>query len=318
MKTKDVFDNLRRKMSTRKQLIEYYRVFQSYSFCNCQCKYYEQYRGSIIRLYHTIEKGLSYKDYRPGFGKENIEKLLISMEQYAQKYDVTAFFYETALDCLYKYTQKNEEYGYEDRELKRRIENLPGKPNQMGGVVQIYVPKQNDRYSFEDVLINRRSIRQFSDKEVDLDLLVEAVKLAQHTPSACNRQSWKTRIIIEKRKIDEILNNQNGNRGFGNCIDKLLVISADLRAQQRSRELFQAYIDGGMYAKCVLDCLYFKGIGSIPLSAALSPEQEKNVRHIIGMHEAEVLILFVGVGCYPEEAFETTRSEREPVHIEVL
>lgn len=73
-----------------------------------------------------------------------------------------------------------------------------------------------------------------------------------------------------------------------------------------------------MYAESVLNCLYSKGIGSVPLSASLTAEQEKNVRKVIGMDDAEVFILFIGVGNYPEGEFLTTRSERKPIEVEVI
>ena len=83
--------------------INNYLKHLKYSFEDTKCNSVEQYRASIIRLYHTIEKGLSYSDYRPGFGKDNIDKLIVTLEQYSKKYDIKECFYETALDCLYKY-----------------------------------------------------------------------------------------------------------------------------------------------------------------------------------------------------------------------
>lgn len=297
----------------------YAHQFRKYSFIDCECHTQPQFEASIIRLYHTIEKGLSYEDYRAGFGKDNIEKLLISLEQYASKgFDTSAFFYETALSCLNEYVRKNKEYGYEDPQLEQRIDKLPGKPNKFGGTITISAPVHPENLSYEELLKTRHSIRHFSEKPVDLELLKNAIKLAQYTPSACNRQGWKTRIVTGKDKMKSILANQNGNRGFGQEFDKLLVITADLRAQQRSREVFQAFIDGGMYAESVLNCLYSKGIASVPLSASLTSLQDKNVRKAVGMDEAEVLILFIGVGSYPEGEFLTTRSKRKPIIIEVI
>ena len=297
----------------------YFCSFEKYAFVDCNCEHYEQFDASITRLYHTLEKGLCYENYRPGFGKENVDKLLLSLEQYATKgFDISAFFYETALSCLKEYVRKNKEYGHEDRQLERRINELPGKENQYGGTITVSAPVYPESLTYEQLVTTRHSIRHFSDKSVDIKLLKDVIELAQYAPSACNRQGWKTRIVDNKEKIKTILSNQNGNRGFGQEFDKLLVITADLRAQQRSRETFQAFIDGGMYAESVLNSLFSKGIGSVPLSAALTSEQEKNVRNVVGLNAAEVLILFIGVGNYPDGEFLTTRSKRKPVEIEVV
>jgi nitroreductase len=305
--------------TTHAVMENYYKNFEMSSFVDCQCTNPTQFEASITRLYHTIEKGLAYEDYRAGFGKDNVDSLITSLEQYGAKgFDITAFPYVTALSCLYAYVQKNKEHGYEDTELENRIAKLPGVANEYGGTITVSAPKDASSLTYEQLVTSRHSIRHFSGKPVNLDLLKEAIKLAQYTPSACNRQGWKTRIVADKEKIKMILSNQNGNRGFGQEFDKLLIVTADLRAQQRSREIFQAFIDGGMYAESVINCLYSKGIGSVPLSAALTAEQEKNVRKTVGLDDAEVLIMFIGIGSYPEGEFLTTRSERRPVEIEII
>lgn len=319
MNLKSYAKRLLKKSNAKKIEKRYFSVFDTCSFIDCKCNLEVQFEASITRLYHTIEKGLSYTDYRAGFGKDNVDKLMTSLEQYASKgYDTSAFFYETALSCLKEYVKKNKEYGHEDPQLEERIKKLPGKANEYGGVITVSAPVQPGSLTYEQLVMTRHSIRHFSNVPVDIELLKEAIKLAQYTPSACNRQGWKTRIVADKEKVKTILANQNGNRGFGQEFDKLLIVTADLRAQQKSRELFQAFIDGGMYAESVLNSLYCKGIGSVPLSASLTTEQEKSVRAVTGIDDAEVFILFIGVGNYPEGEFLTTRSERKPIEVEVI
>ena len=298
---------------------EYKNKFVRHSFIDCDCESYKQFEASVTRLYHTIEKGLSYSDYRAGFGKDNVDCLIESMEQYCLNgFDTDAFFYKTALSCLQAYIAKNEEYGENNPILSSRVSKLKGHSNNLGGVIKIKAPDAPECMNYEQLIKNRHSIRHFSDTKVDINILKEAIELAQFTPSACNRQGWKTRIIEKRNLIQSILDNQNGNRGFGQELDKLLIITADLRAQQRSRELYQAFIDGGMYAENILNSLFYKGIGSVPLSASLTTIQENNIRKAIGIDDAEVFILFIGVGNYPDNTFLTTRSERRPVEIEIL
>ena len=319
MTYKCVFRALVRKFTLHKQFKLYFLKFKKYSFVGNECNSKEQYEASIIRQYHIIEKGLSYNNYRPGFGRNSIIKLISTLEQYTTKFnDVSSFFYRTAISCLNSYIKKNKEYGLIDAEIEDRVNNLQGEDNNLGGTIAVSAPVDASHMTFEDLLKTRHSIRHFSNTPVDLKLLTDAIKLAQHTQSACNRQGWKTRIIADKDKIQIILANQNGNRGFGQEIDKLLVVTADLSAQQRNRELFQAFIDGGMYATNVLNALFTKGIGAVPLSAALTPKQEGNIRRLVGISEAEVFILFIGVGNYPENGTLTTRSERKPIEVEVI
>ena len=303
----------------RKTLASLHKRFVRYSFVDGSCESFEQFQASATRLYHTVEKSLAHDDFRPGAGKANVELLVTTLEQYSLRgFDTSEFFYESALSCLWTYLAKNSECGLEDPALRARLEALPGKSNDKGGAVFVEAPASPELLTYKDLTMQRHSVRHFSDTPVDLDVLREAAELAQHTPSACNRQGWNTRVVADKAKIKAVLSNQNGNRGFGEEIDKLLIITADLRAQQRSRELFQAFIDGGMYAQSMLEALHSVGLASVPLSAALLPDQEKNVKEIAGIDDAEVLILFIGVGNYPEGKTLTTRSERRPANLIVV
>ena len=97
----------------------------------------------------------------------------------------------------------------------------------------------------------------------------------------------------------------------------MIVVTSDLRYFNQERELHQAFIDGGMYAQSIILALHHEGLAMIPLSASLWEEQEKAVRKLLNIDEAEILIMFIGVGNYPDVCV-TTRSERKPIEVEVI
>jgi nitroreductase len=233
----------------------------------------------------------------------------------SEGYDTDAHFYRTALSVLHHYVEKNRLYNHVDEKLNEAILNLPGTPNDEGGILE-FCPlddKQMCSKNYQDFVNSRHSIRHFSDRPVELEKVKDAIRLAQLTPSACNRQGWRTRIISDKSVLENVLKNQNGNRGFGQEIDKLLLVTADLRFFNSDREVFQAYIDGGMYAMSLINSLHYECIGTIPLSGSLTPVQEANVRNILKLDDAEVIILFIGVGNYPEKCQSPKSIRREPV-----
>ena len=296
----------------------YYKNFKKYAFTSKKYKNEQQYEASITKMYHSVEKGLSYPEYRAGFGRDNIESLIAAMTEYSREYDVSAFFYKTALGTLKEYVRKNKEYGLDDPLLEARIDALAGEANDLGGIIEFEpYTKGSENFDFEDFVKSRHSIRHFSKDPVDIDAVKRAVGLAQHTPSACNRQGWKTRIIRDKKVLKTVLSNQNGNRGFGDEIDALLVVTGDIRYFNKSREVHQVFVDGGMYAMNLLHALNYEHIAAVPLSAALFYTQEKAVKQCLGIDDAETLILFVGIGNYPSKCV-TTRSERRPAEIEII
>lgn len=298
----------------------YFNRYEKFSFVTGNCQVKEQYEASITRLYHTIEKGLAYTNYRAGFGSDNVKALMAEMQHYAlQGYDTEASFYKTALCVLHRYIEKNRLYKHVDIKLNEALEKLPGLPNDEGGMLEFHPADADQMHGmdYQDFAKSRHSIRHFSEIPVELEKVKDAIKLAQLTPSACNRQGWRTRIIADKSILEHVLKNQNGNRGFGQEIDKLLLVTADLRYFNSDREVFQAYIDGGMYAMSLINSLHYECIGTIPLSGSLSQEQDANVRSILRLDDAEVIILFIGIGNYPEKC-QTTKSIRHEPVIEII
>ncbi len=292
----------------------YLSNFSRYSYTDRHCVELEQYEASITRLSHTIEKGLSFMDYRPGFGKNNIETLISTLDEFSKHFDVSAPCYETALSTLHEYVKKNKSFGYEDPAVEQQINKLPGQPNNEGGVIA-YQPsgaEEVQKYPFSEFVKDRHSVRTFSAEPVSMERVRLALDLAKYTPSACNRQGWRTRVITNKELLQKILENQNGNRGFGNEIDKLIIVTSDIRYFQKSREVFQPFIDGGMYAQSLLYALHYCHIGTIPLSAALTDSQEAAVRELAKLDRSEVMILLIGIGNYKDECLIPKSSRKEP------
>ena len=317
MKIKFYYNEMKRKffpeLEIRKKNNDYYRRFIKYSFLGTKCRDERQYEAVITRWYHTIEKGLAYTNFRSGFGKRNLDFLLTSMENYVSDgYSPKEFFYETALSVLAAYQKKNARYGYIDEKLNARIAKLPGKPNNFGGTIDNACISLSDvqKLNYKDFVCSRHSMRHFSAEPVDKERILKAIQLAQKTPSACNRQGWQARIILDKEIMKKVLQNQNGNEGFGQEFGGLICVTGDLRCFNREREIYQVYMDAGMYAQSILNALHFENIASVPLSGSLTLAQEKNVRKLLGIAECEVIVMFIGIGNYPDEGL-TTRSERK-------
>lgn len=297
---------------------QYMSLFEKNSFHGIECLNYQHYEAVITRLYHTVEKGLCFKNYRAGFGNKTISEIVLLMNNYSKcGYSVETDFYKTALSVLDRYIKKNEKYGYINDELNTMFKELPGVANERGGVIKLPASINNEEKNFKELLETRHSIRFFSDKDVDISKIITAIELSQLTPSACNRQAWSTLVIKNKNIIKSVLENQNGNSGFGDFINVLLLVVSDLRYFNNDRELFQPFIDGGMYAQNLLNSLAYYNLASCPLSASLTKIQEQNIRKILDIEESKVFVLFIGVGNYCDENI-TTMSSRRKAEIKII
>lgn len=298
------------------------KKFKKYSFgLTNNVNTFEQLDAQITKAYHSIEKGLSYQKLRLGFGEKALYELIELMLIFKTKgYPLNSHCYETALSNLNEYIKVHESNNFDVSILKERIQDLGNNGNNDGGARVVYKEEilESLNKDFKCFSSSRHSVRDYSEQPVEVDVIKKALQLAQNTPSACNRQSQRIRIVGNRELKELIRENQNGNRGFGEKIDKFLIITSDSQYFAKPRERNQAYVDGGMYAMNLLYSLHFYGIATIPLSAALINKQEETLRESLGIKESEVFIMFIGLGNYIDNFKVPKSTRKDPVFYEFL
>jgi nitroreductase len=272
-----------------------------------------KYVGRIVQLYHIIEKGLTMPDMRLGFGQPKLINLIDKCSAYQKKYDATNIQYQHALGVIAEYKKVHEEqqFALEDS-LVRKINLLLEKEPEVTVTHQLTKTKENyfeqQLAAFDKFSNSRHSIRNFSG-EIKSEQIEEAIRLAQNTPTACNRQPIRVHIIENKELIAKAFAIQNGNRGFGHLVDKLLVITCDISSYQDSEERNLPYVDGGMYTMNLLYALHFNKVASITLNWCRAKEEDRKMRNVISIPESEIIIVFVGCGNLPDD-FKLAVSKR--------
>ncbi|MCY1415275.1 5,6-dimethylbenzimidazole synthase [compost metagenome] len=156
----------------------------------------------------------------------------------------------------------------------------------------------------------RYSVRNFSHEPVSDDLIFTAIETATFAPSVCNRQSWQVHYYSEKTTIHNILQHQNGNAGFTDTIDKLLIITGDTRAFTES-ESNQIFIDGGLFSMNLILALHSAGLGSCALNTSYSYLKEFKVKKVAKIPNNERLIMMLAVGNIKPN-FQVAASPRKP------
>lgn len=287
--------------------------FKQYSFDNKKLSY-NQMEARLTKAYHSIEKGLSYPDIRLGFGKLVLEDIISLMKDYRnEKYPLDSHVYKTALSTLNEYISYHKEHNFDVNKLEQEYELLEKGVDisDTGGIFRVNKKDilEKTTQDFEQFSKSRYSIRTYSNEPVTDEVVEKAIQLATETPSACNRQPWRVRVVGQSELKKYIQNNQNGNRGFGDYIDKYIIITTNVEYYDKGRERNQANIDGGMYAMNLLYSFHYYGVATIPLSASLTIKQEENLREKFDIPESENFIMFIGLGNYPDE-FKVTKSDR--------
>lgn len=189
--------------------------------------------ASMTMKYHAIEKALTLPSPRPGFGQIRIKQLLMETDQYYNIYGYSDFL-KIVIDSLFTYVKFHTENQVKDIPILNEIEEQISKigeykkeTSKIGGISLITktdIIEIVNNFNFESFISKRYSIRDFSKKDVTIDKIETAIKLAIRAPSACNRQPWRVHFFQGIQK-NEILKHQNGNRGFSDSINAVLLIT---------------------------------------------------------------------------------------------
>ncbi|MGK7933248.1 MAG: nitroreductase family protein [Microcystaceae cyanobacterium] len=280
----------------------------------------KQLRALITVDYHRLEKGLAFREPRVGFGKDAVTKLLAHLKQYVEITPQRDNTGEIALNALFSYYKFNSEQGLNDEELYQELLHLKsqlsdyGNPESTGG---FYTVNRHDiqkvaKIDLQDFFRNRYSVRDFTEEEVDLNLIEQAVKMAQKTPSVCNRQSAKVYVFSKEEDKKQILQQQNGNRGFGHKANKVLIVTSNLEHFIWAGERNQGWIDGGMFAMSIVYALHSLGLGSCCLNWCVSHEKDQTLKKVAGINDSEVVVMMIAVGHLPEH-FKVAQSVRKNI-----
>lgn len=278
-----------------------------------------RHQGRIIAHYHVIEKGLSLKEPRTGFGVAVVNNLVSILKKYQKQYGLDEVG-QVALNTLSSYYHFNADRGQDNQELLKEITILKeAVPNHhlcttYGGVKPVMKKDilEASNVNFLEFANARYSIRNFSSESVDFAIIQDAVSIALKTPSVCNRQTWKVHIFSDAEMKRKVLSHQNGNRGFGDTADKILIVTSDLNYFTNPGERNQGFIDGGMFAMSLIYALHSLGVGTCCLNWSVTYQVDQALRCDAGISDSEIIIMMIAVGHMPDQ-FCVAQSSRKKV-----
>lgn len=256
----------------------------------------------LLREAHVIEKGMSMRNPRKGFGQAKILIMLQNLNRYYDLYSTEDLdFLKFPISTVGSYIQYTNEMGIDITKIEQQYLNLVSRTGfqnlkRYSGIESIAksdILKECNK-TFESLLYSRHSIRYFDNKIPSKEMLEKALKLASRTPSACNRQGWLTHIFIGEKSYS-LLQWQGGSNGFEKEIHCSILVTANLNAFL-SYEVHQAYVDGGLYAMNLLNALHSLGLGTIPLSCGFGYSKLRMLKKQFYIPENEVPIMIIGVG----------------------
>lgn len=172
-----------------------------------------------------------------------------------------------------------------------------------GGAAQVSSSHltQLARGDFSQVVLSRKSIRNYKDVPVDPALLEKAVSMATQSPSSCNRQSTHVFFTTEVNQILELLRLQGGSRGFSELVPALLLVTGDIGSFGGGGDRKQLGIDAGLFSMTLMYAIGYLGLSSCALNWAATPGKDRRLRKLKVIPDDHDLVMMMAVGYAPSD-----------------
>jgi len=252
----------------------------------------------IIIEAHTIEKGLSLPNPKLLFGKDKVRFVMNALSRYDLAHSAVPA--HMSLGALEAYVNFHAKAGASDPLLDEIAGYLHSWEAKLpkpwkGGTREVSFNGQPPN-GLQQLMASRSSIRALQSAPLPPEQIVEAIALAQLAPSQCNRQSSRVHAYQNPVDIRELLALQGGSRGFADSVGNLFVVSSEICAWGGPGQRNQAYVDGALFAMCLMFACRSMGWGACPLNLAIDHKTEDAIRRAGDIPAGERLIMMIAFG----------------------
>lgn len=273
----------------------------------------EKLRTHIDIKVHALEKGMSIGNGRVGFGKQKAFEVIADLSLYL-KMGGDKVFANECCGIIKKYIEYNEISGADMADV-RDVYDMFSKeysiqPAYYGGIYELnHEELRKQQLAAFDIFSQcRYSCRDFGDEPISFKDLENALKLCERTPTACNRQSQRVHVYLNKNEKDKLCKMQGGCKGFYDNFQGAILICADITGYS-SAETNLPFVDGGLYAMNLLYALNFYDIAAIPLTMGRRANELQHILKVMGIAKNEMPVLLIGIGSY-KDRWKVAQSHR--------
>jgi len=284
--------------------------------------WYPDYKDEVkrnykaVKIYHSLEKSLSYRYRREGAGWNTAEDLIKLLDN-AIRYKNVGYQDKIAANVLdeFYHLDTSQSADINSEKIKSLLAEYEQFRVSGGGTVTL-TPEYFKKHALNDpehFFLSRYTVRDFSKQKVDSKIIERAIHLSMKAPSVCNRQAWHVYNIMDEVKIVEALEFQGGCTGFEKEVPCLLLITIDLKAFDSAGERYQHWIDGGILSMSLVMAFHSLGLSSCCLNWSRTAQADLKFRKIININPAHTIMMMLAVG-YPKDEIKVCASERRPLN----
>lgn len=267
----------------------------------------ERKQFELIVSIHSIEKGLSFKVKKKGFGEEKATKIVTLLKEYIDnKYPTDCFaVYETIaiLESYFFEKRKRQEYLPVLEEILSLCKSkVIGDNYCIGGTKSLHFEdfKMDNMQIANHLFSTTRSIRNYNkSKPMTETEILNVIEMARMAPSACNRQPVKVYYTLNEEKNRMLSSIVPGNKGFSDAVPYFMVVTSS-KSYFGIFEYNQWYVDGGIFLGYLRLAFHSHNIGSIIFQWGKTAN-EKKLRALCHIPQCESIVAIVGFGHYAAE-----------------
>jgi nitroreductase len=162
-----------------------------------------------------------------------------------------------------------------------------------------------------DVILERRSIRKYSDKPVTADELKRLLEAAMAAPSAHNRQPWHFIVVRDRATLLEIPKFHNYSKMLEQA-PLAIIVCGDLELEEGTGFWIQ---DCSAASQNILLAAKATGLGAVWLGAYPNGGLVKGVRELLRIPEKITPLCIIAVGHPLEDKPPGNRYREDRVHL---
>jgi nitroreductase len=165
-----------------------------------------------------------------------------------------------------------------------------------------------------DIILSRRSIRQFTPEPVDRETLIPLLKAAMAAPTACNSQPWEFIVVTE----DETLNSIRAKLPFARYNNPAAIVvcgNPGIAHNTAAREYWVQ--DCSAATENILIAAAGMGLGAVWIGIHPYASRIKLLRETLGIPENVTPLCMVLVGHPAEQKEPRTQYDERRVYWQV-
>ncbi len=161
-----------------------------------------------------------------------------------------------------------------------------------------------------NVILERRSIRKYTDKKVEESKIKELLKAAMSAPSAGNQQPWHFIVINDRNILDEIPKYHPYSMMLKEASLAILVCGDEKREKHKGYWVQ----DCSAATQNILIAIQSMGLGGVWLGIYPREERVAGMRKLMGIPDDIIPFSLVSIGYPAEEKPAANRFDLERIH----